>query len=157
MSQGQQTNADSDVKQSQLTTDDNRVATYVDRLVQGTLVRQIVVHWIAFSIATTFVLALLTWMMNPFAGQREFLGQVAYRLSPIVLSAIFLVPLFIRDTIQFSHRMVGPMVRIRRELAKLAAGKKATRMEFRPNDYWQEVAGEFNSLCDYAEKQASLQ
>ena len=134
---------------------DNRVTTYVDKLVQGTLVRQIIIHWVAFVVATAIASGVLTWMVDPFVSRSELFGRVTYRLWPIFITALFMVPLFVRDTVKFSHRMVGPMVRVRRELKKLSEGKKAQRMEFRPHDYWQDVATEFNEMCDFAEPHIS--
>lgn len=133
---------------------ENRKRLFIDKFVQGTLVRQLIIHWIAFVAATSLALAMLTWISNPLVSRNDLLAHVGRRLLPILIAAICIVPLFVRDAIAFTHRMVGPISRLRRELKSLADGNAANRIEFRPGDYWQEVATEFNEFSAYIEKNA---
>ena len=134
---------------------DNRKKLFIDKFVQGTLVRQLIIHWISFVIATSLALALFTWISNPLVTRDELLAHLGRRLLPIVIAAICIVPLFVRDAISFSHRMVGPITRLRRELKSLADGNTANKIEFRPDDYWQDVAGEFNEFSDCVTRNAA--
>lgn len=45
-----------------------------------------------------------------------------------------------------SHRIAGPVVRIRNELRRLAQGEKVGQVVLRDADFFQEVADEFNSM-----------
>ena len=134
---------------------DNRVTRFVDKLVQGTLVRRLISHWIGFTVVIAVVFGvvtwMLTWLLHPMANRDELYGKFWLRLGPVIAVAVVLVPIFVYDTIRLTHRMVGPMVRVRRELQNLAEGRRAQRVKFRPDDYWTEVADEFNAFCDVVE------
>ena len=125
---------------------DNRKRLFIDKFVQGTLIRQLIIHWISFAVATSLALGMFTWISNPLLPRDELFAQVTRRLLPILVAAICIVPLLLRDTISFSHRMVGPISRLRGVLKKLANGEAVNKLAFRPGDYWQEVATEFNEF-----------
>ncbi|MDA0661020.1 MAG: hypothetical protein O2931_11735 [Planctomycetota bacterium] len=66
--------------------------------------------------------------------------------GPIVLVAFALFPLFVRDTISYSHRFVGPITRVRGALRELGQGKSVEPLKLRPNDHWAEMADEINQV-----------
>ena len=68
----------------------------------------------------------------------------------VILLALF--PAFMLDTIRFSNRFVGPIARLRRHLRQLGNGE-TDRCQFRENDYWAEMAGEFNDVAVLVETQ----
>jgi hypothetical protein len=111
---------------------------------------------VVISVVFAVLTWMLTWLINPMAGRDELWGDFVYRLGPVIGVAIVLIPLFVYDTIRLTHRMVGPMVRVRRELQNLADGHRAKRLQFRPDDYWTEVADEFNAYCDVVERHVCL-
>ena len=79
-------------------------------------------------------------MRNEFA-EFTFMG--------IVMLALF--PAFMLDTIRFSNRFVGPIARVRRHLRQLGAGN-TERCQFRNNDFWAELAEEYNVVADRVER-----
>ena len=94
---------------------------------------------------------------------QAMLGDPAYSLADrlksemgefvfmgVILLALF--PAFMLDTIRFSNRFVGPIARLRRHLRQLGNGE-TDRCKFRENDYWAEMAGEFNEVAEMVEKQ----
>ena len=128
-----------------------RSSTYVDRLVQGTMLRRVIIHWVAY-IAVTFIVGLaFTWMLDPFYSQRQVLIRFLTVHGPSLIVALLLIPAFASDTIRLTHRIAGPMVQIRRELHSLAEGRRAKRVAFRPDDFWHEIGDEFNFFSDYVE------
>jgi hypothetical protein len=58
------------------------------------------------------------------------------------------VPVYVWDLVKLSHRFAGPMLRLRRILKDLAAGRRASHLRFRPNDFWQETAIDFNRFYE---------
>jgi len=62
-----------------------------------------------------------------------------------------LFPAFMLDTIRFSNRFVGPIARVRRHLRQLGEGN-TERCSFRDNDFWSELANEFNSVAERVEQ-----
>ena len=72
-----------------------------------------------------------------------------------LLAVVFLVvlPAFLYDLVQLSHRFAGPITRLRNEIRRAARGEKVKPIHFRENDFWQEMAEEFNALLVRIEKQ----
>lgn len=120
----------------------------VDRQVQGTIVRRLVLHWLIASLVAMFYLLVLqafaNGMQKPisshFAGLWENYGSLL-----IVLITLF--PVFIYDSIRVSHRFAGPMVSFRKELKNLADGESITPVSCRNNDFWSDVAGHLNRIA----------
>jgi len=129
-----------------------RKQNFIDGHVQGALLRRIVLHWIAFFVVAAVSIILLqallgdptqsiTQRMQKETGNFTFMG--------IVMLALF--PAFMLDTIRFSNRFVGPIARVRRHLRQLGKGN-IERCSFRANDFWSELAGEFNQAAERVER-----
>jgi nitrogen fixation/metabolism regulation signal transduction histidine kinase len=61
--------------------------------------------------------------------------------------AVLSVVLVITFGIELSHRVAGPIHRLRNEFAQLSQGKQLTEIKFRDKDFFPELADAFN---DYA-------
>jgi len=61
---------------------------------------------------------------------------------------IALFPVFAYDSIKLSHRFVGPIMRLRRVLRQAALGEHVPPLQFRQDDFWQDLAGSFNTLME---------
>ena len=66
--------------------------------------------------------------------------------GPAAIASFLLLPLVILDTIRFSNRFVGPMLRMQRSMRDLARGEEVEPIEFRGSDFWQDFANEFNAV-----------
>ena len=123
-----------------------RKRTFIDRQIQGALLGQIVRHWAIYICATFVILIPLEIMfggMNqPFV---EHVRTVFSRNAMLYLVALCLLPLFARDVIRLSHRWVGPVLRIRRELQRVANGEPLKPVSLRKDDFWHELAADFNA------------
>ena len=129
-----------------------RKQNYIDGHVQGALLRRIVFHWIAFFVVAALSIILLqTLLGDPSLSiaqrMREEVGEFTF--MGIVMLALF--PAFMLDTIRFSNRFVGPIARVRRHLRQLGEGN-TERCSFRTNDFWTELANEFNLAAEQVEK-----
>ena len=105
-------------------------------------------HWFAFSLVagiTAFVLQLLS---NPFQPVRDHIQQVWWYHGPFYVSIIFLLPVFLVDTIKLSHRFVGPVMRLRNEMKRVADGQQPKPLKFRDGDFWMELAEDYNAMIE---------
>ena len=68
----------------------------------------------------------------------------------IVMISMF--PAFMLDTIRFSNRFVGPIVRLKSHLRQLSEGK-VQHCQFRNDDFWTDMADEFNETATFVEAQ----
>ncbi len=125
-----------------------RKQNFIDTHVQGSLVRRILVHWCIFFFVTCVLVAVLNALSGdpslPFA--EKVVGETG-TLVIVAVSMLVLFPAFALDTIRFSNRFVGPISRLRRSLRELRDNKTTRRIKFRDNDFWAEMANEFNDVC----------
>ena len=68
--------------------------------------------------------------------------------GPFLLVMVFLLPVFVLDTIRISHRFAGPIYRLRQTIRNIAQGKPAQRLKFRDFDFWQGLAEDSNRMVD---------
>ena len=129
---------------------------WVDSHVQGTLIRRILFHWCSFFVATLMSVSVMQMLLgDPNLTLMERIMQPSAGLILIGLIALTLFPAFALDTIRFSNRFVGPIARLRRSMRELAAGQEVRELKFRSDDFWGEVADEFNLLADRVRQQAA--
>lgn len=124
-----------------------RSKTLIDSEVQGGLLRRVALHWILFFVANT--LALMVWVglfEQPDASWRETMTVTVQRFLPFFVITMTLIPAFVWDTLKLSHRFAGPILRLRNTLIDMKAGRAVRPLKFRDNDFWQELAGDFNDV-----------
>lgn len=128
----------------------NRKQTFVDSHVQGALIRRILVHWLLFfGITAMLIVAMNALGADPSLSLVERItsgGSGNMFLFALVMLCLF--PAFALDTIRFSNRFVGPITRVRRCLRELGTTGETERITFRDNDFWAEMAKEFNAVAD---------
>ncbi len=120
---------------------------FIDGKVQVALILQLVKHWFMFLFGAFVLLFLLQVLHNgPERSVIEHLETVWSKHTVFFIVALLIVPVYINDVINLSHRFVGPVLRVRRELRRLAAGESAAPIQLRKNDFWQGLAADFNAV-----------
>ena len=119
---------------------------FIDAHVQGALARRIVFQWTVFLMVSFVVSFLLQVLSNPFRPIGEHLQGLWWTHGPFFLVVVFLLPVFIVDTIKISHRFAGPIFSLRRTMRSVANGEAPRPIKFRENDFWQGLADEYNAL-----------
>ena len=121
----------------------------VSNSVQLALVRQSLWHWLLYCSTTVFLLGLLHVL---FAGPAKPLAEHCQALSQmfltVFLSLVLLLPKFIYDWLKVSHRFAGPVEKLRRVLRGLANEEAYATVQFRKDDFWQQMADELNSAVE---------
>jgi len=126
----------------------DRKKQFVDPQVQGTLVRRLVLHWLAFFVVASLVAFCLQVLTNPFQSINEHFGKMWWTHGPFLLVMVFLLPVFVLDTIKFSNRFAGPIYRLRETICSIAGGDPPPRLKFRDFDFWHGLAEDFNRMVD---------
>lgn len=124
-----------------------RVRQYVDRNVQGGLISRMAIQWGLFFFTTAFAYVVVQAIVSP--NGDSFLQRMQTALtefSVLGLLMLTLLPAFMLDVVRFSNRFAGPMVRLRRFLREMGEHGAVPPLKFRDDDFWAEVANEFN-LC----------
>jgi methyl-accepting chemotaxis protein len=123
-----------------------RKKDYVDPQVQGELARRLVLHWLLFTIVAAGISVCLEWLEDPFRPFSALVWAASWNYGPFLLVLISLVPVFIYDSIKLSNRFAGPVFRLRKVAKALAEGELPDRVDFRGNDFWRDLAGDFNRI-----------
>lgn len=125
----------------------NRSKLLVDPTVQWAIARRIICHWVLLVLCLVCIGVMLRLLVS--AGRLPFAEAMVAALkaqAPIIGGMVFLLPVFLRDTLKLSNRFAGPMYRLRTALASVANGEETRPIKFRTGDFWQEVAGDFNTV-----------
>ena len=125
-----------------------RRKTFVDAKVQGALVRRLVLHWCAFIAVAGVVAFALQVLTNPFQPMEAHLQEMWWTHGPFLLVMVFMLPVFIVDTIKLSHRFAGPIYRLRNVIRGMAQGEPYKPVVFREKDFWQGLADDFNTMVE---------
>lgn len=123
-----------------------RTKHFIDSNVQGALARRIIVHWLVFLSVAFLVSFILQVLTNPFESLSVHLRNSWWTHGPFLLVMLFLLPVFVVDTIKLSHRFAGPIFALRRAVREIAAGQPARKLKFRRRDFWQDLALDYNAM-----------
>lgn len=134
----------------------NRKREYIDHAVQGALMRRLVLHWLTFTLVAGGLAVALQWMQDPFASLANTLQQAWWSYGAVLLLLVCLLPVFVYDAVKLSNRFAGPVLRLRGALRDLADNKQTPRLVFRDDDFWKDLAGDFNRLADRLEQQERI-
>ncbi len=124
-----------------------RARKLVDYEVQSSLVVRLCLHWAFFIVATA--IAMFLWIRlveSPVDSLAESAKRFWNTFLPLLIVALALLPVFVLDAVKLSNRFTGPIFRLRRTLASLAAGHAVRPLEFRSNDFWRSLAEDFNRV-----------
>jgi hypothetical protein len=127
---------------------------FIDPRVQGSLVRRLVFHWLVFTIVTALAAFVLLVLSNPFQPLSTHIENLTWTHGPLLLVMFFMIPVFVVDTIKLSHRFTGPIFALRRAMREVTEGKPPRKLKFRSNDFWQELAEEYNAMLAKLEAKA---
>ena len=121
---------------------------FVDREFQGAIAKRIALHWgllICLYAIGMAMLHLTGHFGKPFEEQfQSYLNNYGGTL----LFLASLTPVFVYDSIKLTNRLAGPLHRLRRGLKALARGQEGEQVTFRPNDFWRDMAEDYNRVRD---------
>lgn len=136
----------------------------VDPDVQLAIIRRMIMHWALAVLALISIGVSVQLLYAP--GDQSFADAIKSSFgaqAPLLTIMFILMPVYIWDVIKLTHRFAGPILRLRNIFRDLANGGRAPRLRFRPGDYWQGIADDFNSFyeshvalqerCDLLEKE----
>ena len=119
---------------------------FIDSKVQGALARRIIFHWLVFMAVASVAAFLLQALSDPFRPAGEHIENLWNTHGPFLVVMVFLLPVFVIDTIKISHRFAGPIYSLRRAMREVADGQPPHKLQFRQGDFWHELADEYNAM-----------
>lgn len=123
----------------------SRGKLFVDSVVQGALVKRLIAHWLTFfSISLLCLFAMESMLGDPSATLGNRVSTMWQKYGVMILIMFATLPMFVYDTIKLSHRFAGPIYRLRTTFKTLANGEPAANIKFREQDFWTDMATDFN-------------
>jgi hypothetical protein len=124
----------------------------VDPRVQVPLLARMAVYGFAYLGAICVLIAVQVALSSPAVDTTVLSARIAVAFGPALLASLFVLPLVLFDCVRFSNRFAGPMKRLQRSVQQLVDEGQAERMVFRRDDFWFELAEQFNRLADRIEE-----
>lgn len=121
----------------------------VDRKMQVNLAVRLIGYWVgmwAVIFGLPFVAMLVYRSITTQFAFSELISRLAGDFWFPATISLMIMPIVARDSIRFSHRIAGPVFRLRRELKNLADNGTAEEVHPRDGDYCTELADEFNRV-----------
>jgi len=116
--------------------------------IQGAVAVRLIAQWALFVGATCVVSLGLQLLLEPLASWPDRLAQLRTSVGAFAIVSLCLVPILVRDAIRFSHRVVGPIVRLQSELRKADEVTELRPVKLRQNDFWQDLADDYNDFVE---------
>lgn len=118
----------------------------IDQKVQGALLKRAGFYSIACALYFVVILIFAECMSRQSVSVGEaVLGcfeESIYWLPGLLLMA----PMIAYDMLKQTNRFAGPVFRLRREMQRLVANESDRPLNFRNDDYWKDLADEFNQI-----------
>ncbi len=115
--------------------------------VQTTLMLRVVAYWFFCLLAAALMACCWIAWAEPPASSGELFARALRVYGPVLGATTLLLPLVVMDVLRLSNRFVGPVYRLRHALRQAAHGEAVAPIQFRDNDYWRDVAEDFNRAC----------
>jgi len=99
-----------------------------------------------FLIVSSVVAFILQVLTNPFRPLAAHAHDIWWTQGPFLLVMVFLLPVFVVDTVKLSNRFAGPILSLRRVMREIVQGKPPRKLKFRRHDFWHDLADDYNAM-----------
>ena len=132
----------------------NRRVIFVDREVQGALLIRAALYWLFCLVSISLMVACWSAFNGPPRRFVDVATDVYLRFGPAFAASLILLPVVLLDVLRVSNRFVGPIVRLRAGLKELAENRPAQPINFRDDDFWRDIATNFNKAAARCAREA---
>lgn len=120
----------------------------IDNNVQLALARRVVGYWMFCLLTVSFMVLCWEVASGTRGSAADTIGRTLGRYAPVLVATFVLLPMVLVDSIRWSNRFAGPLMRFRRVLGEFADGESVAPLKFRKGDYWTDLADTFNRLLN---------
>ena len=132
-----------------------RTIFLVDREVQGSLMVRAIFYWLFCLLSISLMLICWNALIGPSRRFVDLASDLYFRYGPALSASLLLLPIVMMDVLRMSNRFVGPVMRLRKGLREVAEGRPAQPLNFRDDDFWREMASDFNRAAAHVARAAS--
>jgi hypothetical protein len=119
----------------------------VDARIQWMLDTPAVVHWLVFICCGTTLRLIVQHLSDPFTSPPEHVKTFGTEIASMFFVFLCLIPVFFRNMLTLSNRIVGPICRLRDTVKRMGDGGAVPPLTFRNNDMWNELPALFNTMA----------
>ena len=130
---------------------------WIEARIQGALARRIVMHWAMFFVIAFTFSVVFQFLSDPFMPFAAYWTTVWKVHGPLLLTMVLILPAFLYDSVKLSNRFVGPIIRFRNSIRDLSRGQPVKPIEFRGDDFWKELADDFNGMIEKVQSSEAFQ
>ncbi len=123
-----------------------RLRMLVDANIQVPLLVRVAAYLITGGIYIACILHFSDFFETPEKEWHHHLKDVFVDCLLWIPGLLLLLPFLLMEMLGLSHRFVGPVLRLRKEMQELSAGRPGNAIRFRSGDQWQELADLYNHL-----------
>ncbi len=105
-------------------------------------------YWLLYIVALWNLLFVWRMLVEGPGNLLEQYGRFLHDFYPPLVLFVAFLPVSAWDAVKHSHRVVGPLVRVRHALRDLTAGQPVRPIKFREGDYLLELRDEFNAMLE---------
>jgi hypothetical protein len=134
---------------------EERSRIWIDRF-QSRLYVRVVLYWLIAVISVWNFLFVWRLIEEGKGDPWEQFSRFFVEHYPVWICFAVLVPFFAWDAVRFSHRLVGPLVRIRKTVRGIVAGEPQRPVQLRDGDFLLELRDDLNALIATLEQQGYL-
>jgi hypothetical protein len=128
-----------------------RKRLWVDPPFQARLLKRLVVYAVLYFLILGHADFVLEMLPRVAAGGGETFGGLYLsflgRHQAAIFCALLLTPAMLYDMLRFSHRMAGPLCRLRRYLRDMAEGRPVPQFTLRDHDLPRDLIDAFNEMA----------
>jgi len=124
-----------------------RTIFFVDSRVQGALLARTTIYWMFCLFSVSLMLICWSAFTGPSKLFVELVVDLFNRYGPGLVASLVVLPIALMDVLRLSNRFVGPVGRLRKGLKDLASGNRTEPLQFRDDDFWREMASDFNEVA----------
>ena len=122
---------------------------FVDPDVQSGLMKRLVIYIGVSMIFVTMPIAFVKTVLQPEVMFLDHVFDVYATHWPVMAMMVVFLPFALSDAVKYSNRFAGPIYRLRNELNRFDDGQPMSRIQFRKDDFWQDLAGSMNRVIDH--------
>ncbi len=128
---------------------------FVDRAVQGNLMLRVILYWLFCVLSMS--LLLFCWDVFHASGKGlvDLVKNHSLRYGPAISVSLLLLPIVMFDVLRHSNRFLRPIARLKQGLCDVADGRPTPPLNFRDDNFWRELAADFNKAAARISRDAS--
>lgn len=116
---------------------------------------QVVRYWL-LALLTVGGLMFLGWVcmgsgLNGVVTNSDSLKEIMPLISIGIVASAMVMLVLVADLIRVSNRFAGPLVRLNKQIQESLETGELKPVSFRENDYWQDLAENYNQLIKQVE------